>query len=875
MDLVTHHSKPRGIVSIRTLFSVVFISFLLGSCTSPMANDALQRQVDGQSSSEGVLSASEDEERMQGVISGKQFAKKVLVNNLNEPTEFEILDDGKVLFTQRRGTLMLFDPAEEELLLVAELDVHTKFEDGLMGLALDPDYEQNHWIYLYYSPASTHPDAEKEDYVPTEEESRQHLSRFVYKDGVLDLESEIVMLEVKTQRIECCHTGGSIEFGPDGNLFLSTGDDVNPFASDGFGPMDEQPGRSPWDGQTTSANTNDLRGKILRITPQPDGTYTIPEGNLFSEGTPKTRPEIYVMGNRNPYRISIDQKTGYLYWGEVGPDANENSPERGPRGHDEVNQARQAGNFGWPLFVADNKAYHDYDFATQKSGDPHDSMAPINDSPNNTGLRELPPAQKAFIWYPYAESEEFPVLGSGGRNAMAGPVFYKDAYESGAHSFPAEYDGKLFIYDWIRGWIMTVTMDENSDLVQIDPFMPDEEFSNPIDMQFDKEGVLYVMEYGKGWFSQNVDARISRIEYNSDASMAMEASGKDADVLVNAPPQVDIVLNGNQSFYFENDSREYEVHVSDSEDGSLENGDINVQDIRVQLDYLPVGFDKTLIAQGHQMADEAKGSTMAGKGLIENSDCASCHFLDMGSIGPSYQEVATKYAGDSEAKPYLMDKIKNGGGGVWGEQPMAAHPQFSEEELDAIVEYILSVNDGEEAGGVNLGASGSMSFTEHGGDEASEGTYYIRAAYTDKGGNELEPITSEATVMLRHSRVQAESFETAELENVDDGWVGVYDGTYIGFSDIDLTDISSLTIFARMVKGEAGGRIEARVGSADGELIGQVDIEKAADAEALPGTAFSMPIEAQEGMGDLYFVFRHDNSSDISLFGVDWVQFNN
>ena len=304
-------------MSIRTLFYFVFIAALWSSCGLPITHQKSQF-----SNVSATLNNSDREEPRPAYIDQSYstsregaFTKNVLVNNLNEPTEFEILRDGKVLFTQRRGTLMLLDPKKDALIEVAQLDVHTKFEDGLMGLALDPNYDDNNWIYLYYSPASTHPDSQNEDYVPTTEESKQHLSRFIYKDGVLDKGSEIVLLEVQTQRIECCHTGGSIEFGPDGNLFLSTGDDVNPFASDGYGPIDEQPGRSPWDGQTTSANTNDLRGKILRITPQPDGTYTIPDGNLFAVGTEKARPEIYVMGNRNPYRISIDQKTGYLYWG--------------------------------------------------------------------------------------------------------------------------------------------------------------------------------------------------------------------------------------------------------------------------------------------------------------------------------------------------------------------------------------------------------------------------------------------------------------------------------------------------------------------------------------------------------------------------------
>src|SRR6185312_17359179 len=120
-------------------------------------------------------------------------------------------------------------------------------------------------------------------------------------------------------------------FDADGNLYLSTGDNTNPFESNSFNPIDERPGRQDYDSQRTAGNTNDLRGKVLRIHPEDDGTYTVPEGNLFPKGTPNTRPEIYTMGARNPYRISVDKESGYLYWGDVGPDAGTDSVGRGPR----------------------------------------------------------------------------------------------------------------------------------------------------------------------------------------------------------------------------------------------------------------------------------------------------------------------------------------------------------------------------------------------------------------------------------------------------------------------------------------------------------------------------------------------------------------
>lgn len=861
-----------------------------------------------------------------------RFNRTELVAGLNEPTEMEILDDGRILFIERRGRVRLFDPAQDAMKEIATLDVHTEFEDGLMGLALDPDFAQNNWIYLFYSPAG--------------DEAVQHLSRFVFKDDVLEMDSEKLMLVVKTQRVECCHTGGSIEFGPDGNLFLSTGDDTNPFASDGFGPIDEQPGRAPWDAQGTSGNTNDLRGKILRIRPEADGSYSIPEGNLFSTDEPLARPEIYVMGNRNPYRISIDQKTGYLYWGEVGPDASENMPARGPRGHDEVNQARDAGFFGWPYFVGDNKAYVDYDFATKESGEPFDVNGAINDSPNNTGMRVLPPAQKAFIWYPYATSPEFPIVKSGGRNAMAGPVFYTDMFEPAAGTFPDYFDGKLFIYDWIRGWILVVTMDQNGDLEKIEPFMPSASFANPIDMLFDKNGVMYVLEYGKGWFSQNADARISRITFNPGNRIplavleadklagaapltvnfsAAASSDYDDDPLAfrwrfagqpsplegatvshtfdapgvykvavqvadpegdkandrvhikvgNAPPDVDLAIEGNRSFFWDSTSLDYHVTVTDAEDGALRDG-ISQSEVFVQMDYLKQGFDKTLVAQGHQQADASTGFA-GGKRLIDNSDCSGCHLMEETSIGPSYQAVAERYANDPEAPAYLAEKIRNGGSGAWGETAMAAHPDLTQDEVGAIVDYILAQTESR-AVPESLPLSGTFALDAHKEEEQQQGMYFLRASYTDQGANGIGPLTGQSLFVLRHARVQAETFDFSHNVEIQAGSgraptviEEIYAGSYIGFENLDLTGVSSLKFMLMgTAASTASGIIEVRLGAVDGPLIGSATIEM---GRSTSGFGFETDIEKQTGQHNIYFVFKDRLDTGHPLFLLDWIEF--
>jgi cytochrome c len=439
-----------------------------------------------------------------------RFTKVVLAEKLDEPLDLAILKGGKVLFIERKGNIKLYDPATKKLSIVYTMPVSTKYtdkqghkseaEDGLLGLTLDPQYYKNHWIYMYYSPPG--------------DVSENILTRYEYWDGKLNLASKKILLHVATQREQCCHTGGKLDWDAQGNLYLSTGDNTSP-RSTVYSPSDERPGRSPWDAQKSAANTNDLRGKILRIHPEANGTYTIPDGNLFPKGTDKTRPEIYTMGLRNPYTLFVDKHTGYVYWGEVGPDAGKDSAGRGPKSYDEWNIAKKPGFFGWPYFNGNNRAFYKYDFATGTSGAQWDANKPINTSPNNTGLTELPPTQPAFIWYAYDASKEFPLLGTGGRCAMGGPIYYSDDYKTAQRPFPTYYNGKWFIFEWMRDWIEVVSMDKDGNYKGLERFMPHSQFSHPMAVRFGPDGDMYVLEYGQGWFMQNDDSKLVRIEYSA------------------------------------------------------------------------------------------------------------------------------------------------------------------------------------------------------------------------------------------------------------------------------------------------------------------------------------------------------------------------
>ena len=856
-----------------------------------------------------------------------RFTRVVLADNLDEPIELAVLPDGRVLFIERHGYVNLYTPSEvlppPRVRRIATIPVSTRYadssnaEDGLLGLAADPNFAATGWIYLFYSPAG--PD------------EKNVLARFTMIGDSLDLASRKVLLEIPVQRRKCCHTGGSIAFDAQGNLYLSTGDNTNPFATK-YAPIDDRPGREPWDAQKSSANTNDLRGKILRIHPEPDGTYTIPEGNLFAKGTPLTRPEIYTMGHRNPYRISVDTRTGFLYWGEVGPDADGDSAGQGPRGYDEIDQARSAGNYGWPYFIGNNQAYHETQFldsSTTETGPLFDAARPINSSANNTGLTTLPPARGAFIWYPYAPSPDFPIVGTGGRTAEAGPVFHRDDFRNAPRPFPAYYDGKLFIYEFMRHWIMAVTMDSSGDLVSMERFMPNAEFSAPIEMEFAPSGDLYVLEYGTKWFQGNEDARLVRIEYNAGnrppivaaavdhpkgalpLRVALSSAGTEdldedslryawtmtrggavvarsttpdweitlrragtytATLLVtdaqgasasaapidivagNQPPTVGIdLVGGNTTFFFPAVPVGYAVRVTDREDGTLESGRIPAQRVGVSAHYLPDGPAGSPVDQGRR--------------LVEAGDCLACHQVRSPSVGPAYIDVARRYQSDTTAAARLSKAIRAGGSGVWGGVAMPAHPALTDAQAAAMVAYIMSLADTTQAPSPALPVRGTYTPPAGSGD-TPPGVVQLRAAYTDRGANGMPAITTVRTLELRSPTVIVADGDLSDgVSQQSDQRVPVpialahRSGTSVALRQIDLSGVAAVTFMAvaPTAYGAQGGKIAVYLDSPTGPLLGE--------SEPIPPTSDEAPasrrvsLQPATGVHDLHFVFTNPDAT--------------
>ena len=221
-------------------------------------------------------------------------------------------DDDRALVVEQPGRILLLTREDETWSATEFLDIADRVndrgnEEGLLGLALDPDFESNGLFYVYYTASSPR---------------RSVASRFTVTDDDLDLAdagSESIIIEVSQPYPN--HNGGQILFGPDGFLYIGLGD-----------------GGSAGDPKGNGQNVGTLLGSVLRIDVSAGGDeigYTVPADNPFI-GVPGARPEIWAYGLRNPWRFAFDRLSGDLWAADVGQNSRE-----------EVDLIVPGGNYGW------------------------------------------------------------------------------------------------------------------------------------------------------------------------------------------------------------------------------------------------------------------------------------------------------------------------------------------------------------------------------------------------------------------------------------------------------------------------------------------------------------------------------------------------
>ncbi|MER6429522.1 PQQ-dependent sugar dehydrogenase [Streptomyces sp900105245] len=753
---------------------------------------------------------------------------------VGEPMSLAVLPDRSVLHTSRDGELRLTDAAGNTR-LAGKLDVYAHDEEGLQGVGVDPDFTHNRFIYLYYAPPLNTPagDAPETgtaaDFAPFDGVNR--LSRFVLNtDGTLDKASEKKILDVSTTRGLCCHVGGDIDFDADGNLYLSTGDDSNPFQSDGYSPLDERADRNPgFDAQRTAGNTNDLRGKILRIKVAADGSYSIPDGNLFAPGTARTRPEIYAMGFRNPFRFSVDKKTGIVYVGDYGPDAGAANPGRGPAGQVEFARVTKAGNFGWPYCTGANDPYVDYDFATKTSGATFDCSAPKNDSPHNTGLTDLPPAQPA--WIPY-NGPSVPEFGDGSESPMGGPVYHYDPALDSPVKFPEAYDGDFFAGEFGRRWIKRISSDADGKVQSI----KDVPWSGTqvMDMAFGPDGALYVLDYGTSWFGGDDNSGLFRIENATDGHSPVAQAAADRTT-GQAPLKVAFSSAGTTDQ--DGDALTYSWDFGD-------------------------GATSTAADPTHKYKKNGTyTATVTAKDTTGRTGSASVRVV----VGNTAPKVTLELPQDGQLFSFgdaVPFKVK------------VTDPEDGKavDCAKVTVNFIL----GHDTHGHPLtsaqGCSGTIQTSADGGHDEDANIFgVLDAQYTDGGGGGQEALTTHARSVLQPRHRQAEHFGdssgvTVSARSSAHGAkvVGdIHDGDWISFTPYVLSDAKKIT--ARIASGGAGGTLEVRAGSATGTLLGKATVPATGGPDTYQDVTAGLS-RAPRGTTTLYLVFKGGGGA---LFDLD------
>ncbi|MFE5085595.1 PQQ-dependent sugar dehydrogenase [Streptomyces mirabilis] len=754
---------------------------------------------------------------------------------VGEPMSLAVLPDRSVLHTSRDGELRLTDAAGNTR-LAGKLDVYTHDEEGLQGVGIDPGFADNRFIYLYYAPPLNTPagDAPETgtaaDFAPFDGVNR--LSRFVLKtDGTLDTASEKKILDVQATRGICCHVGGDIDFDAAGNLYLSTGDDSNPFQSDGFTPIDERPDRNPvFDAQRSAGNTNDLRGKILRIKVNADGSYAIPDGNLFAPGTDKTRPEIYAMGFRNPFRFSVDKATGIVYVGDYGPDAGAADPARGPGGQVEFARVTGPGNFGWPYCTGKNDAYVDYDFATKTSGAAFDCNAPKNTSPHNTGLTDLPPAQPAWIPYDGASVPEF---GSGSESPMGGPVYHYDASLDSPVKFPQAYDGNFFAGEFGRRWIKRIASDSAGTVQSINsvPWTG----TQVMDMAFGPDGALYVLDYGTAWFGGDENSGLYRIENATDGHSPVAQAAADRT------------------------SGQAALKVSFSSAGS---SDADGDALTYSWDFGDGGTATAANPSHKYKTNGTYTATVTAKDATGRTGSASVQIV----VGNTAPKVVVEQPRDGQLFSFgdpVPFKVK------------VTDPEDGR-AIDCAkvkVTFIL----GHDSHGHPLtsanGCSGTLQTSADGGHDQDANIFgVLDAEYTDGGGGGQAPLTTHDQNVLQPKHRQAEHYGkasgiTVQSKTTAHGGKTVGDidnGDWISFTPYSLSDAQKIT--ARVSSAGAGGTLEIRAGSPTGRTLGRATVPVTGGWDTFQDVSADLA-HAPSGTTALYLVFKGSGTG--ALYDVD------
>lgn len=843
-----------------------------------------------------------------------RLEREVLVAAADDPIALDFDADGSVYFVERTGGMKRRDAATRAVEIVGRVPSLAKSDAGCLGFVLAPDFAATGHVYLLYVPEHGAPEL--------------RVSRFTVRDRRLVDGSEKGLLAIPLQGGDGpAHCGGGLAWDTAGNLLVGTGDNSPPQDVPAVHPED-----ASRDSRRTAANSQDLRGKILRIKPAPEGGYTVPEGNMFADSA-AGRPEVFVMGARNPFRISVDPPTGWVVWGDVGGNVDP-ALDLGPEGYDELNLTKGPGFYGWPFCSGPNEPWRSFEPRSHRPrGEWFDPARPVNDSPANTGVKSLPASVPALLWYPTSASAEWPQLGSGGRSVTSGPIYRFDRYAGSDIRLPRAFDGALLWGEWMRNFLAVARLSPDGALLGVERFMPETVIRKPSDLRLGADGALYIAEYGDAW-AGNATGQITRIVYRRgnraprpavvanalagpaplrvafDAGATSDPDEADRAALAFAWDFADGGTGdgAETTHVFEQPGR-YTVTLTVRDPAGAEGRATLVIDVgntppvvrfvepadggffeygtpiayRVEASDAedgPLGDEKLSLQierrDRFRVADEA--AVFPGLGLMRAGTCFSCHRAAEASAGPAYAEIARRYANDATARETLAHKILRGGAGVWSEIPMPPHPQHTADQARLMVDWILSLAS-RESRSLPRGAAGSVTVdppTREWG-AFSNGVVVLTATATDAGTAEAPPLSAEAPLVLRTRRQMAAAFDSADgattQHNLETGLVArVRSGGWIAFDHIRLGEITEVRVKARRTSGPHA-TIEWRAETPDGPLLAQAPVPEATPQDRRgPAIVLAADRSHTTGRGPTTLVFRITGDPE-TVCEIEWIEF--
>ncbi|MFJ8885578.1 ThuA domain-containing protein [Streptomyces sp. NPDC102402] len=718
---------------------------------------------------------------------------RLTTGGLTDPVDVAVAPDRRVFVAQRTGELKLVDQRTMKVSTALDLGYAPEAADpadGLTGLALDPRFAENHWLYLLRSGA------------PGKDVA---LSRFTVDGDTVDPASERRLLTLPGRRTtaggpppSASPPSGSLAFDRTGRLYVATGDATPPLAS---------------------GNPDDPRGAILRITPQDDGTYTVPEGNPVRAGTASTRSEIYATGMRNPFRLTVDPVSGRLLAADTSSD--------GVVGYFRITGS---GPVGRP-YCSGGKAHGAAECAQRTAG----------------GMGAAVP---------------------GGSAAMGGAVYAHDPGSLYRTKFPEYFAGKWLTYDPAGRRFTTHTFQREDrtlsgpgsgpvaagGLQSVKPVFGDMEWHRPTAAAFGPDGALYVVDAGRsgeaGHDGGDAGAGVFRIDHVGDSRLPGADITADRD---NGSAPLTVAFEGDGSGL---PGRAPVTYAWDFDgDGGTDSTEPNPSHT-----YRDEGrFTARLTVTGHE------GTTaMAGQEITVGNTRprVTVHRPGDGGVFRPGDTLAVTVgvtdAEDGATSPVDCSRIlvRSDAGRPGPLRPLPGAPGCQGS-------IVTEAGDAPVSGAHRI----TVRYTDRGGPNApaltGSASLTVRTAF-----QEAERFTSTGGShggAVAGNRAKASDGRTlTEIE----------DGDWVSFGPVHLGGVRSVTI--RATPCGIGGTIAVRAGSPDGPLLGSVTVPGARGGDQARPVSTTTALKGTPESARLYLVFTDSawNSEGPDLFAVDWLRFN-